>query len=51
VERVLDWPGVHAARAILEDKSLKGYWFDRTQEYAARNSSDGLLKCALIFKA
>jgi hypothetical protein len=40
VERVLDWPGVHAARAILEDKLLKGYWFDRTQEYAARNRGE-----------
>jgi hypothetical protein len=40
VERVLDWPGVHAARAILEDKPLTGYWFDRTQEYAARNRGE-----------
>jgi hypothetical protein len=40
VERVRDWPGVHAARSILEDKPLKGYWFDRTQEYAARNRGE-----------
>jgi hypothetical protein len=40
VERVLDWPGVHAARSILEDKPLTGYWFDRTQEYAARNCGE-----------
>jgi hypothetical protein len=40
VERVLDWPGVHAARAILEDKPLTGYWLDRTQEYAARNRGE-----------
>jgi hypothetical protein len=40
VERVLDWPGVHAARAILEDTPLKGYWFDRTKEYAARNRGE-----------
>jgi hypothetical protein len=40
VERVLDWPGVHAARSILEDKPLTGYWFDRTQEYAARNRGE-----------
>ncbi|HEX3127289.1 MAG TPA: hypothetical protein VH394_08165 [Thermoanaerobaculia bacterium] len=40
VERVLDWPGVHAARSILEDVPLKGYWFDRTQEYAARNRGE-----------
>ena len=32
VERVLDWPGVHAAKAILEDKPLTGYWFDRSQD-------------------
>jgi hypothetical protein len=29
------WPGVHAVRALLEDEPLEGYWFDRTQEYAA----------------
>jgi hypothetical protein len=40
VERVLDWPGVHAGRSILEDRPLKGYWFDRTQEYAARNRGE-----------
>jgi hypothetical protein len=37
---VLDWPGVHAARSILEDKPLTDYWFDRTQEYAARNRGE-----------
>lgn len=31
---------VSAARAILEDKPLTGYWFDRTREYAARNSGE-----------
>ncbi len=31
VERVDQWPGVHSARAILDDKSLQGYWFDRTR--------------------
>jgi len=30
VEKVLDWPGVHAAQALLEDKPLEGLWFDRT---------------------
>jgi hypothetical protein len=40
VDRVLDWPGVNSARAILEDKPLKGYWFDRTQEFAARNRGE-----------
>ena len=33
VERVLDWPGVHAAQALLDGKPLTGYWFDRSQEY------------------
>jgi hypothetical protein len=37
VERAVDWPGVHSARAILEDKPLVGYWFNRKQEHAARN--------------
>ncbi|MES1243033.1 MAG: hypothetical protein ABUT39_15565 [Acidobacteriota bacterium] len=37
---MLDWPGVHAARSILTDAPLKGYWFDRTQEYAARNRGE-----------
>jgi hypothetical protein len=40
VERVLEWPGVHSARAILEGMSLKGYWFDRTQENAARERGE-----------
>lgn len=40
VERVLDWPGVHSARALLDDKPLKGYWFDRRAEHAARNRGE-----------
>jgi hypothetical protein len=40
VERAIDWPGVHSVRAILEGKSLKGYWFNRKQEYAARNRGE-----------
>jgi hypothetical protein len=36
VEHVLDWPGVHCARALLDGEPLKGYWFDRSQEYTAR---------------
>jgi len=40
VEKVLDWPGVHAARALLEDKPLEGLWFDRTQEYGARRRGE-----------
>jgi hypothetical protein len=29
-------PGVHVARALIQGEDLQGYWFDRTQEYAAR---------------
>jgi len=36
VERCRDWPGVHSVRALVEDEPIVGYWFDRTQEYAAR---------------
>jgi REP element-mobilizing transposase RayT len=36
VERPGDWPGVHAARDFAEGQAAVGYWFDRTQEYAAR---------------
>jgi hypothetical protein len=35
VERCRDWPGVHSVRALLEGEPIVGYWFDRTQEYAA----------------
>jgi hypothetical protein len=40
VERAIDWPGVHSVRAILEGKPLAGYWFNRKQEYAARNRGE-----------
>ncbi len=33
VERVLDWPGVHCAQALLTGEPLEGKWFNRTQEY------------------
>jgi len=36
VERLLDWPGVHAVRALLDGEELKGLWHDRTQEYIGR---------------
>jgi len=36
VERVRDWPGVHAAQALMDGEPLTGYWFDRSQEYRAR---------------
>ena len=31
-----DWPGIHGLHYLLDGKPLEGYWFDRTQEYAAR---------------
>ena len=40
VERPRDWPGVHVAKALTEEGALRGYWFDRTQEYAARNRGE-----------
>ncbi|HEV8578591.1 MAG TPA: hypothetical protein VGX68_05855 [Thermoanaerobaculia bacterium] len=36
VDSPRQWPGVHAVRALLGEEELKGYWFDRTKEYAAR---------------
>ena len=36
VERVADWPGVHAAPALLDGGPVEGTWFDRTREYGAR---------------
>jgi hypothetical protein len=40
VERAVDWPGVHSVRTLLEGKPLKGYWFDRKAEHAARNRGE-----------
>jgi hypothetical protein len=40
VEKVREWPGVHAARALLDDEPLEGLWFDRTQEYGARRRGE-----------
>ncbi len=36
VERLRDWPGVSAVRALLDGEPLTGHWFDRTREYGAR---------------
>ena len=35
-----DWPGVHCVNALLTGQSLEGTWFDRTQEFAARNRGE-----------
>ena len=33
----MDWPGVHAARALVHGEKLEGYWFNRSKEWVARN--------------
>jgi REP element-mobilizing transposase RayT len=40
VEKVTDWPGVHCAQALLTGEAVQGYWFDGTQEYAARRRGE-----------
>jgi hypothetical protein len=40
VGRPQDWPGVHAVRALVADEAVEGYWFSRTQEYAARRRGE-----------
>ncbi len=40
VGRPQDWPGVHVARALVRGEDLTGHWFDRTQEYNARNRGE-----------
>ncbi len=37
VERVTDWPGIHAARHLVYGEPLEGAWFNRSKEWAARN--------------
>ncbi|MEM7356919.1 MAG: hypothetical protein AAF657_39260, partial [Acidobacteriota bacterium] len=36
VEKAIDWPGVHSARALTRDLPLRGWWFNRSREYADR---------------
>jgi len=40
VESPLEWPGVHAARALVDGKPLEGHWFDRTRESMARRRNE-----------
>ena len=40
VERAIDWPGVHSARALTRDHPLRGWWFDRSRECAARRRGE-----------
>ena len=35
VERPIDWPGAHSARALRDGLPVTGSWFDRTLEYRA----------------
>ncbi len=44
VARPQDWPGVHGVDALLTGGSLSGYWFDRTQEYAARSRGESVAR-------
>ena len=48
VDQVKRWPGVHFAKSILGGKPLMGLWFNRTEEFAARNRGEnfGRLKYA-----
>ena len=40
VEHVAQWPGIHSTKARLRDEPLRGYWFSRTKEYAARRRGE-----------
>jgi hypothetical protein len=40
VAHARDWPGVHCIREILAGEPIRGLWFDRTQEFAARNRGE-----------
>ncbi|HEX6901134.1 MAG TPA: hypothetical protein VF789_15525 [Thermoanaerobaculia bacterium] len=40
VEAPEDWPGIHCVRELLGGEPLTGYWFSRTQEYAARRRGE-----------
>ena len=40
VAHARDWPGVHSIREILAGEPIRGLWFDRTKEFAARNRGE-----------
>ena len=40
VERAIEWPGVHCARALTRGQALRGCWFDRTGAHAARQRGE-----------
>jgi hypothetical protein len=35
-----EWPGLHCVGALVHGETVEGYWFDRTQEYAARRRGE-----------
>ena len=40
VERVVQWPGIHSAKARLLGQPLTGHWFSRKDESAARRRGE-----------
>jgi REP element-mobilizing transposase RayT len=40
VAHASEWPGVHSVREILAGEPIRGLWFNRTQEFAARNRGE-----------
>jgi len=40
VDRPAEWPGVQSVRNLLHGEPLRGLWFDRTDEWAARNRGE-----------
>jgi REP element-mobilizing transposase RayT len=40
VGRVDQWPGVHCVQSLLTGEPAVGYWFNQTQEYAARRRGE-----------
>lgn len=40
VAKAGDWPGVHSIRETLLGEPIRGLWFDRTAELAARNRGE-----------
>jgi hypothetical protein len=36
VARLREWPSGHCVRTLLDSEALSGYWFNRSQEHAAR---------------
>ena len=40
VGRPEDWPGAQCVKALTDGQPLRGLWFDRTREYAARSRGE-----------